>query len=371
MKRTSDAHVPILQHAKTHRETLLRQKEQVPVLQAQRQRLCEIRDACGTRRTALRRSRDMAAAIAELDRRIERLATDEHMREFERDIVPYLEAYVKQSGVAAKQPRPLPRFLVPGEAEDEKPRASERQAPSTSQSEVVAEYLSAVQGDTPRPCIDRQDMCPACAVDMVLVPAKALLACPKCGRSASFLDATTSSISYDENPEMVTFCYKRGSHFQDWLQNVQGLESYRVSQEVIDAVMHELYKQRVTNLDDITTVRVRSILKSMKLRKCYDHVAQIRARITGRPLPRLPVPVVELLKLMFTAVQGPFRRHSPPSRKNFLSYSFILGRMLNLVGYDELSETLTMLKSQDKLRRMHEVWKLIAADLDWECPEEM
>ena len=138
-----------------------------------------------------------------------------------------------------------------------------------------------------------------------------------------------------------------------------------MTQQVIDDVMLELYKQRVVRLDDVTTQRVRGILKAMKQRKCYDHVAQITARITGRRPPRLPTEAVELLKLMFSALAGPFQRHAPPDRKNFLSYSFLLSKMLYILGYDELCTTLTLLKGQDKIKRMDEVWKKITAELDW------
>ena len=42
-----------------------------------------------------------------------------------------------------------------------------------------------------------------------------------------------------------------------------------------------------------------------------------------------------------------------------------MNKMLHILGYDELCETLTMLKGQDKLKRMDVVWRRIADDLDW------
>lgn len=360
MKRV-DTSVPISQHVAEHRETLVRQKERLPELRQRVEKLHGALESCTTRR-ALRRAVDIRAAIEKMGAEIERLDSDEHIRAFDRTVGPYMEAYVRHSGAPAAK---AVRYLVPGEVES---RVERSEAGGTqTQSDVVAEYLVMVQGEAPRPRIERSDKCPHCVdTAMVLVPAKAILACPKCGRSASFLDATSQAISYDDTIEMVTFSYKRGSHFQDWLSNVQGLETYEVSQEVIDAVMQELYRQRVTSLDEITTQRVRTILKAMRLRKCYDHVAQIVSRITGRPPPRLPPEASELCRLMFTAVQVPFQKYCPPSRKNFLSYSFILNKILYILGYDELCETLTMLKGQDKLKRMDELWKLITADLDWE-----
>ena len=362
MKRAaSESNVPIAQHISEHRELLAKQRDRLPALKTARERLVATRTRCTTRST-LRKRADVDVAIARLDADIERLETNEHIREFERKVVPYLEAYVKHSGAPRYK---MSRFVVPGEPST---RVSGPYGSTQTQTDVVAEYLSVVQGAAPRPTIERAvDLCPCCAdSEMVLVPAKAILACPKCGRSASFLDATSSAISYEENVEMVTFSYKRGNHFQDWLSNVQGLEAYEVPASIIDAVMLELYKQRVTRLDEITTQRVRAVLKVLKQRKCYDHVAQISSRITGRPPPRLPPEAVELCKLMFTAVQIPFAKFCPANRKNFLSYSYILHKMLYILGYDELCERIIMLKGQDKLKRMDDVWKLITAELDWQ-----
>ena len=40
--------------------------------------------------------------------------------------------------------------------------------------------------------------------------------------------------------------------------------------------------------------------------------------------------------------------------------------MLYILGYDELAETLPMLRGHDKLSKMDDVWKLIVQDLDWQ-----
>lgn len=354
-----DANIPMSQHVAAHREVLIKEKEVLPELHATRARLCEAKALCTTRRTK-RMFVDIDTAIERLDAKIKRLETDQHLEDFERQLVPYMEAYVKHSGV----PKPkVCKFVVPGE-----PKTHATQAETTkTQSDIVAEYLSVVQGGAPRPTIERSvDMCPTCIdSEMVLVPAKGILACAKCGRSATFLDATSSSISYEENVEMVTFSYKRGNHFQDIMQHSQGLETFVVPQKIVDDVMLELYKQRVTDVQEITTQKVRAILKTMKERKSYDHVAQIWSRVTGKTCPRLPTEAVELLKLMFNSLAAPFARHCPSNRKNFLSYSFLLSKMLYILGYDDLCNTLSLLKGQDKISKQDEVWKKITADLDW------
>ena len=210
MKRAAaETSIPIAQHVEAHRQSLFRERERLPEMQATRQRLHDARATCTHRRT-LRRATDIDAALVKLDAAIERLESNGHLREFERHVVPYMEAYVRNSGVPALK---APRFVVPGEAA---PASADDAGATQTQSDVVAEYLSVVQGGMPRPTIERSvDSCPRCPnSEMVLVPAKAILVCPRCGRSATFLDSTLSSISYDENVEMVTFSYKRGNHFQ-------------------------------------------------------------------------------------------------------------------------------------------------------------
>ena len=87
--------------------------------------------------------------------------------------------------------------------------------------------------------------------------------------------------------------------------------------------MEELYVQRITSSRDVTPRVVRDILRRLKLRKTYEHVAQITSKITGRPALCIPVEAEEMCRLMFIAVQPIFDKVCPKERKNFLSYAYI------------------------------------------------
>ncbi len=357
-RRERDDNIPLDRLVVKHREALVEQKADVAVLRAKLGELEHRRAACTGRHT-LRLARDLHRTAKCMEERMIHLENNEHIKEFDRNVVPFFEAYARQSGVPKRK---VANIVVPG---DLRPRFHTEENVQ-SQASVIDLYLTDVQGEVPRARIERNDMCPHCIDSrMVLVVSKAVLACPKCGISSTYLDATSSSISYDETVEMVTFSYKRGNHFQDWLSNVQGQEAYEVSNDIVESVMLELYKQRITDINAITTQKVREILKVMKLRRCYDHCAQIVSRITGRPPPKLPPEVAELCRLMFTAVIVSFQKHCPPDRKNMLSYSFVLSKMLYILGYDELCDTLTLLKGKDKIAKMEVTWKLICADLNW------
>ena len=104
---------------------------------------------------------------------------------------------------------------------------------------------------------------------------------------------------------------------------MQAKESYEVPGDVLKLVMGELQRQRVGSCAEITPKKIREVLKTLKLRKAYEHVAQITSRLTGEQPLRVPVEVEEMCRLMFIAVQPVFEKHCPKDRKNFLSYSYV------------------------------------------------
>ena len=200
----------------------------------------------------------------------------------------------------------------------------------------------------------------------MLISAKAIMTCSKCGYSVAYLDATMSSMSYSDDVEFSSFSYKRINHFNEWLQQVQAKETFEISQEILEAVMAELHRQRVTSVEHVTPKKVREVLKTLKLRKAYEHVAQITCKLTGRRPLRISSETEEMCRLMFIAVQPAFEKHCPKDRKNFLSYSYCLYKFFQLLGLDAFLETFTLLKGRDKLAKQDEIFKKICEELDWD-----
>jgi hypothetical protein len=201
---------------------------------------------------------------------------------------------------------------------------------------------------------------------MIILASDALLGCPTCSHTRLYIQATSSRIAYGEEVEFANFSYKRQNHFQEWLNTFQAKESTEVPGAVVTMVMEELYVRKVVQTCDITQKIVRDILKFLKLRKYYDHSPQITARITGVLPPRMTPFQAEQVKLMFSAIQGPFNIHCPPERTNFLSYGYCLFKFCELLGYTDFLPCFTLLKGKDKLACMDRIWKKICDELDWE-----
>ena len=212
----------------------------------------------------------------------------------------------------------------------------------------------------------KQDMCHICKEHLLMLTGEALLSCPVCGRTKPYLDATSASTAYGEEVEFSSFSYKRSNHFQEWLNSFQAKETTEIPQDIFDRVMEELYRQRIHEPSKITTKKVREVLKDLKLRKYYEHVTQITCRLNGKKPPRMSPEQEEQCRLMFMAIQGPFEKHCPPDRKNFLSYSYCLYKFCELMAYDEFLPCFALLKGRDKLFKQDTIFRKICDELHWE-----
>ena len=74
----------------------------------------------------------------------------------------------------------------------------------------------------------------------------------------------------------------------------------------------------------------------------------------------------EELRRMFKEIQVPFHKFCPKERKNFLSYSYVLHKFVQLLELDEFIPCFMLLKSREKLHQQDEIWKQICNYLNWE-----
>ena len=116
---------------------------------------------------------------------------------------------------------------------------------------------------------------------------------------------------------------------------------------------------------DITPAKIKTILKTLRLNKFYEHVPHILLRISGAPTPNFTPEIEEKLRQMFKQIQIPFFNHAPKTRKNFLSYSYTIHKCLQLLELDEFLPFFPLLRSRDKTWQMDKVWKNICKDLNW------
>lgn len=216
------------------------------------------------------------------------------------------------------------------------------------------------------------DLCPNCGIVMLREHRLTMPVCRTCGEVQNSLVMVQSfnNASYGNAPasgggrRTTTYMYKRTNHFLDHLKRVQAKETTSVKSAVVEAVENELRKERIyLNDRRITTTKVRSILKKLKLQKFYNHVFAITARLSGRSAPTLTNVQEEKLLAMFQMIQKPFERHCPPDRTNMISYSYVLRKLVEVLGWHDLVDFFPLLKSRQKVYLQDRIWKNICEDV--------
>ena len=193
-----------------------------------------------------------------------------------------------------------------------------------------------------------------------------ILFCNDCN-TIEYIITDNEKPGYKEPPKEISyFSYNRINHFNEWIAQSQGKETTDIPEEVFDNIFMELKKNKVTNMATLNYEKIRAILKKNKINKYYEHIPYILNRITGKSTPQLTPELEEKLRQMFKEIQGPFIKHSPKNRKNFLSYSYVLHKFLEILGEDEYIKYFPLLKSREKLYQQELIWERICEELGWQ-----
>lgn len=353
-KSTDDATLD--DHIQAKRLKLVEQRDEARVLQAQVDEM-RARARGLTKRYQQRAANDLLKEADQLEEevRIRRSMTREH--DFERNVVTYLKTYCQRSTVAEYNNK------------SDAIQAFVKQTDQTKvkQATILDEFLTEMDDAPAKVAMSVRDECVTCAgVKLLLCATKSIMTCPVCGYSVAYLDATSTSTSFDDVVEFSQYSYKRVNHYVMWIALVQGKEAHRVSDDIMQKVMQDLYaRQKVTQAQDVTYKRVREALRKLKLRKAYDHVTQITMRISGIRPTRLSAQTEEKLKNMFLQMQPAFQQHAPKTRTNFLSYSYVLYRCFQILKLDHMLDRLVLLKGRDKLEANDAIFRKMSQSLGW------
>lgn len=215
---------------------------------------------------------------------------------------------------------------------------------------------------------DDDTVCPSCDVPLVYRSLESTMLCTECGYTMNFFDYQAQHLTYDQEMNLDssgTYSYKRISHFNEFISLLQAKETSRIPDEIIERIRSELRKERA-DFSTLQKAKVRDVLRKLRLSKYYDNVPQILRELTNRAPPEIPDELEARLRDMFTAILEPFERHCPSERKNFLSYSYVLYKICELLGEHELMGEFTLLKNREKLYSHDQIWKAICVDLGWE-----
>jgi hypothetical protein len=211
-------------------------------------------------------------------------------------------------------------------------------------------------------------LCTSCNKhSLVINEMQSELVCTICGICTYI---SSEELTYKEEQEtsekIITYSYKRDNHFNEWILQFQAQEQTNIPEDLINQLRAEFKKQKIKSLTEITQAKVRLILKKIKMNKYYEHVPYITNILNGVQPPKMSQALEDKLRQMFKEIQKPFNLHCPDNRKNFLSYSYVLYKLCELLEHDEFLPYFPLLKAKDKLYQQDVIWKKICNELRWE-----
>ena len=211
----------------------------------------------------------------------------------------------------------------------------------------------------------KTDICSKCNKgELIPFDNEGLLICNHCSVNFKYL-IDNDKPSYKEPPKEVCFyAYKRINHFREILAQFQAKETTMIPDEVLENIKLQIQKERL-EIKHITNKKAKEILKKLGYNKYYEHIPFIKDKLGIRP-PVMSSELEETLCNLFMEIQGPYAKHCPQERVNFLNYYYTIYKLCELLGQTQFLPYFPMLKDREKRIEQDEIWKLICSDLHWE-----
>jgi hypothetical protein len=213
--------------------------------------------------------------------------------------------------------------------------------------------------------ICQTDICQTCHKgELIPLEDEGIMVCNTCSRSIPYL-IENEKPSYKEPPKEVCFyAYKRINHFKEILAQFQGKETTQIPLDVIENIKLQIKKERF-ELNQITNIKTKEILKKLGYNKYYEHIPFIKDKLGIKP-PIMSPELEETLCNLFIELQSPYSKNCPDDRVNFLNYYYTAYKLCELLGEEQYLEHFPMLKDKEKRIEQDVIWKKICEELDWE-----
>jgi len=193
------------------------------------------------------------------------------------------------------------------------------------------------------------------------------MVCTGCGVVETSGEMQTVSMDYEriERPERVTsYAYDPANHFRAWLDRVQAKETVFIPPEVVSAVEAERVKHH-KSMNEMCVRLVRKFLQNCNFTNYYNNEYKILYLVAGIQPPVIPPDHERILAMMFQNYKKVWNDVKPASRKNRLSYSFLLNRFCKLQNWTQYQSIFRLPISDKNQDNQERIWKLACQALDW------
>lgn len=153
-------------------------------------------------------------------------------------------------------------------------------------------------------------------------------------------------------------CYRREDHFKEVLAQFQGNDGKDLPEEVLEQIKAELgNKKGVTE--------IKRVLRKLKLTKYVENAYSITFALTGQQPPYIKREIQDKIIRMFKQIVRVWDSISTDNRQSFLSYYYVIYKLLDLMGQEELLPQVPLLRTPLRIKSHDKIWAQICDELGW------
>ena len=206
-----------------------------------------------------------------------------------------------------------------------------------------------------------------CKLRRIVDYERSILVCTKCGL-CEYYPVYVASYSHTMQPSRRKCIYKRSDSFKVILNQFYYGGKRVVLDDIKETIRGEihneiniLYPYEVPLMIPI----LECILKRNELLMYKDSIYFIYFKLSSGFFPHITTKEYNTILSVLNVVSSIYDKYKPNDRKSFLNYSFVLKKLLIMLGKVEYAKCIPQLKTRSKRKELERVWELITKDREW------
>ena len=213
----------------------------------------------------------------------------------------------------------------------------------------------------------KRNFCIDFNLEMLIDYERSTLVCTKCGLF-EYYPVHVQSYNPTMRYSRRKCIYKRYDNFKVILNQFFYGGKRVVPDDIMETIRDEIHDE--TNIlynytIPITIPILECILKRNKMMKYKNSIYFIYFKLKSQPLPYITITEKDMMLNMFNVVSKIYDKYKPKGRKSFLNYSFVLKKLLIMLGKVEYAKYIPKLKTHSKQKELEIIWELITKDPEW------
>ena len=211
------------------------------------------------------------------------------------------------------------------------------------------------------------NFCIKCKLRKIVDYKRSTLVCMSCGL-CEYYPVYVASYNHTMQPSRRKCVYKKSDNFKVILNQFFYGGKQFVPDDVMEVIRDEIHDG--TNILYNYTIPImipilECILKRNELTMYKDSIYFIYFKLCGKSFRHITTKEYNLVLNAFNIVSSIFDKYKPDGRKSFLNYSFVLKKILIMLGKVEYAKCIPSLKTHSKKKELERVWELITKFPEW------